>query len=239
MYQRRVSIAFLHPFTLLMSQSDHRSHTDEPWVQRPYRWTPDDRDESNPYIPIDYDRPFDDDPDRDDHPHAEDDEQLDSSLFKAEIQRDPEICSSCFLKNYDVVHPYSHRTSLRRRFVRYFVPSGDTTRSVPQAGIPTRNPPRACECGRLGSLRSRPLSKEHATEAAWNLSRTLTEKGIKHDPLLLVATVLSRKTASGNQSMRDDSNFAVAVEHSLTNPNQTFADWLTEPAARPALPPVE
>ncbi|WP_248908135.1 hypothetical protein [Halocatena marina] len=222
-----------------MSQSDHHSHTEKPWVQRPYRWAPDDRDTSNPYVPIDTDRPFDDDPERPDHPHAEDDEQLDSSLFKEEIQRDPEICSSCFLKNYDVVHPYSHRTSLRRRFVRYFVPSGDTTQAIPQAGIPTRNPPRACECGRLGPLRSRPLSKEHAIEAAWHLSRTLAQKGIEHDPLLLVATVLSRKTAGGNQSMRDDSNFAVAVERSLLHTEYSMDDWLTESGTQPALPSGE
>ncbi len=222
-----------------MSQSQQHTFSEERWVQRPYRWAPDDRDESNPYVPLENDRPFDDDPDRPDHPHADDDDHLDSSLFKKEIQRDPEICSSCFLKNYDVVHPYSHRRSIQSRSVRYFVPARDTTRSLPHAGETTQNPPRACECGRLGPLRTRPLSKAHAIEAAWNLSRTLAWKGIEHNPLLLVATVLSRKTAGGKASMRDDMNFDLAVRNSLIGTDSSMEDWLTELAARPALPPAE
>lgn len=222
-----------------MSQSQRQSHSEEPWVQRPYRWAPDDRDESDPYVPIDTDRPFDDDPARPDHPHTEDDEQLDSSLFKDEIQRDPGICSSCFLKNYDVLYPHSHRRSMKGRFVRYFVPADDTTESLPQAGETSRNPPRACECGRLGPLRTRPLSKEQAIEAAWNLSRTLARKGIEHNPVLLVATVITRKTAGGKKSTRDDKNFDVAVTHSLPWTGPSPKDWLTAPATRPALPPAE
>lgn len=221
-----------------MSQS-HQYSPDEPWVQRPYRWVPDDRDDTDCYAPLAVDRPFDDDPDRPDHPHAADDEQLRSSIFKAEIQRDPEICSSCFLKNYDIVHPFSYRQSMQGRFVRYFVPAEDTTHAVPHVGETTRNPPRACECGRVGPLRARPLSKSHAIEAAWNLSLTLARKEIEHNPLLLVGTVLSRKTSQGFQSYADDSNFAIAVERSLPHTEYSMRDWLTEPTARPAVPSGE
>ena len=105
-----------------------------------------------------------------------DDDIRAGSLFKREIQRDAEICSSCFLRNYDIVLPHSDRSSVESGLVRYFIPIESTTHSESGAARTCRNPPRACQCGRLNDVRVRPLDKPHVAAFARNLSRTITGK---------------------------------------------------------------
>lgn len=207
-------------------------------AEQPYRWIPEDDSLLGPQAEFaEVESTTGDDPDASAHPHEADDADVyHRGVFKREIQRDPEICSSCFTKNYDVIYPFTHKTSGPDGKVRYFIPAGGNSESCPHAGRETQNPPRACHCGRIGPLRHRPLSKPLALEAAWNLSETLVAKGIEHNPLILVATVLERKRTPSHATT-DDSNFDTAVGRSLPTYDYDLADYL-HPLRRapPALP---
>lgn len=202
---------------------------------QPYRWIPDE-DESFVEPEVEFDDNVDDDDDEEQyrHPHAGDDEDIKGTgVFKQEIQRDPEICSSCFLQNYDVIIPYSPRRSVRPGLVRYFIPANDTTRPLSQAARECSNPPRACQCGRVGTLRDRPLPKDRAIDYAWNLSKTLAQKGIEHNPLLLAFVVACRKRLP-EEASRDDRNYDLATAQSLPTYQFDFSDLFETP---PQLPP--
>jgi hypothetical protein len=214
----------------------------------PYRWIPDDHGEDTIVSSFRgftadhrstghaHDRSTDrDDHDRDDQDHGGSLE-LASETFVKEIQRDREICSSCFRHTHDTIIPYSPRPSVRRGLVRYYKGRDDTTSYVSSAADVTRNPPRACDCGSIGPSRQRPLPKRVALAAAWNLSRTLAKKDIEHNPLLLVAIVTRRKSTPEHAS-RDDRNFATATSRSLAATGESFVDELGLGASTtPALP---
>ena len=206
-----------------------------------YRWTPDEHnsllgdgaDYAPPSTVPTTDTPLHrsettDDPDEE----AEIDAAIgDNGVFPNEIQRDAEICSSCFLKNYDIVLPHSWKAEVSKGLVRYFIPSNNTTESEYGAGEPCENPPRACQCGRIRRARIRPLRKEVAVEFAWNLSETLTRKDIVHNPLLLAFYLAFRKrTPDGGR--RDDSNFDEAAGRSLDSHHYSFTDLLSVPNQR-------
>ena len=158
------------------------------------------------------------------------------STFVSEIQRDREICSSCFLRTHDTIIPYSPRPSVRRGLVRYYKGRDETTTHVPSAATVARDPPRACDCGSIGGTTQRPLSKRAAIAAARNLSRTLTAKGVEHNPLLLVAIVTRRKRTPEHAG-RDDRNFAIATSRALAATGESFADELgLASSTTPALP---
>ena len=207
----------------------------------PYRWTineddsllGDGADYSPPSSVSSVETPLDRSEDTDDRDEeaAIDAAIGDKGVFRNEIQRDAEICSSCFLKNYDVVLPHSWKAEVSKGLVRYFIPSDGTTESEYGAGEPCEHPPRACQCGRIGRARIRPLRKEVAIEFAWNLSETLTRKEIEHNPLLLAFYLAFRKsTPDGGR--RDDSNFDEAAGRALESHHYSFADLLSVPNQR-------
>jgi hypothetical protein len=217
----------------------------------PYRWIPDDHGEDSivsSFRGFRTDRTGHDDPGRDDHDHdnghvGDQDHDHDGSLelasetFVEEIQRDREICSSCFRHTHDTIIPYSPRPSVRRGLVRYYKGRDATTVHVPSAADVARDPPRACDCGSIGPSRQRPLPKRGALVAAWHLSATLAKKDIEHNPLLLAAIVTRRKSTPEHAS-RDDRNFAIATSRALAATGDSFADelGLASNSRPPALP---
>lgn len=218
-----------------MSSTQRNIDTDQP-----YRWIPD-----NPDSLVAYDTEFEDvnelttgegEDEQHEHPHGDDDREVEpTGIFKQKIQRAAEICSSCFRWNYDIVYPHTLGTSGPDGTVRYFIPTEDTTKPLSSAGRECRNPPRACNCGRVGTLRNRPLPKLDALEAAGHLSHTLTRLGIEHNPLLLLATVTLRKSTP-SFATQDDRNFDLATARSLPNYRYSFADYLSPDITDPALP---
>ncbi|OYR81689.1 hypothetical protein DJ71_13035 [Halorubrum sp. E3] len=176
-----------------------------------------------------------------------------SDVFVELIQRNPEVCSNCFLKIRDVWFPHAVAASKRGRnthvwksLVRYYISKPD--RVEDGDGETARNPPKACaNCGSISNATMRPLPKERVPEYAANLSRTLAGFGVEHNPLLLVFVVVHRKRFPDFGST-DGDNFRVAVEYAIDETSPTIEDVLvpgpTDPARtdddpvvdRPALP---
>ncbi|EMA38456.1 hypothetical protein [Halococcus hamelinensis] len=227
---------------------DHETtFVDENWDYQPDDERLTDDDTQNTYTP----------------PEREFDQDIrDGSLFKQEVQQDAEICSSCFLPNYDVIIPHSPRPSVDKGLVRYYIPIESTTHSENGAAPLCRGPPRACQCGRIGPARIRPLDKPHVAEFARNLSRTLTRKQrdrerraneaeefgargkarklraeatrFEHDPLLLAFRALLLKS---KHPMSDDSNLATALDDARFSTAYSWSDLLrVDGQQRRALP---
>ncbi|WP_049971138.1 hypothetical protein [Haladaptatus cibarius] len=154
--------------------------------------------------------------------HAPPKKRRPENVFVELIQRDPEICNSCFRHNRHVILPHSHAAERAKGLVRFYVPAMDTTRPVPEAGTEGQNPPRACKCGSLHDTQ-RPLAKDDAVEVAWELSAQLMRKRIPHDPHLLVAAVAHRKRLP-KWGGRDDDNFRLAVEQAHSRSSFSYQD---------------
>jgi len=169
-------------------------------------------------------------------------------IFVDVLQRNPEVCSNCFLKIRDVVLPWSWKVSVRAGLVRFYVSKPDRVEKAHVDDGRARNSPNACaNCGSIRGSTVRPLPKDRAIEYAWNLSQTLDELDVAHNPLLLAFVVAYRKRFPDFGS-RDDDTFRVAVEYAIdatdygfpdlfangpSNPAWTSADPIVE---RPALP---
>lgn len=183
-----------------------------------------------------------------------------AKVFVDRIQRNPEVCSNCFVKIRDVVIPHSWRRSVRKGLVRFYVSKDTRTESAAIEGDGARNPPKACSnCGSIRGATTRPLPKSRAVEYAWNLSTTLAELKIDHNPLVLAFVVAHRKRFP-RFGMSDDDTYRLAVEFALDATEYEMADVLglggldADPAnivrddgrfvvdvivERPALPPGE
>ena len=182
-----------------------------------------------------------------------------AKVFVERVQRNPEVCSNCFLKIRDVVIPHSRRRSVRKGLVRYYVSKETRTESAAIDGD-SGNPPKACSnCGSIRGATTRPLPKPRALEYARNLSTTLAELKIDHNPLVLGFVVAHRKRFP-RFAMSDDDTFRLAVEFALDATEYDVGDVLglggldADPAnivrkdggfevdvivERPALPPGE
>lgn len=162
------------------------------------------------------------------------DEPSAGDVFVDVLQKNPEVCSNCWLKIRDVVLPYSWKKNVRKGLVRFYVAKADRTEP---ANIPENrsgNPPKSCSnCGSVRGSTMRPLPADRAIEYAWNLSETLRLLDVEHNPLLLAAVVARRKRFPRFGST-DDDNYRVAIEYALDHTDFDFADVLeggrTDPA---------
>jgi hypothetical protein len=149
-----------------------------------------------------------------------------AKVFVDRIQRNPEVCSNCFVKIRDVVIPHSWRRSVREGLVRYYVSKETRTESAAIEGDRAGNPPKACKnCGSIRGATNRPLPKSRAVEYAWNLSTTLRELKIDHNPVVLAFVVAHRKRFP-RFAMSDDDTFRLAVEYALDATEYGMADVL-------------
>jgi len=161
-----------------------------------------------------------------------------TDVFVELIQRNPEVCSNCFLKIRDVWFPHAVAASKRGRnthvwksLVRYYISKPD--RVEDGDGETARNPPKACaNCGSINAT-MRPLPKERVPEYAANLSRTLAGFGVDHNPLLL-AFVVSHRKRFPDFGSTDGDNFRVAVEYALAETSPTIEDVLVPGPDDPA-----
>lgn len=155
------------------------------------------------------------------------DEPDPADLFVDELQRNPEVCSNCFQKIRDVVLPWSWRKSVRKGLVRYYLSNPARTESATFAEGTARNPPKACSnCGSIRGSTSRPLAKELAIEYAHNLSETLAQFGVEHNPLVLVFVVAHRKRFPEFASA-DEDTYRVAIEYAITYTRFDMRDVLS------------
>ena len=149
-----------------------------------------------------------------------------SNVFVKRVQRNPEVCSNCFLKIRDVVIPHSWRRSVRKGLVRYYVSKDSRTDSAAVDDDSASNPPKACSnCGSIRGATTRPLPKERAVEYAHNLSGTLAELHVDHNPVVLAFVVAHRKRFP-RFAMSDDDTFRLAVEYALDATDYEIGDVL-------------
>lgn len=164
------------------------------------------------------------------------------AAFKGLIQKNPEVCSNCFLKIRDVYFPHSDALDKRgdhtetwKGLVRYFISKPDR---VERADVPesnsASNPPSSCEnCGSIRGSTRRPLPRHIAIEAAWNLSETLAGFGVRHDPLLL-AFVVAHRQRFPHTAGRDDDTFREAIAFAAADSAEGYHQLLTTTLADPA-----
>lgn len=158
-------------------------------------------------------------------------------VYHEHVQRDPEICNTCFSHVRDIVLPHSYRRTLKPALVRYYVSRGDVTNRELGAADVAEHPPRSCRCGEL-DVQLRPLTKRDALAAARELSHRLTEKGHRHDPLLLQLIVARRKRIP-TYATQDDETFRLAVDRSLARTSYDYRDLLVNDKTPPQLPPAD
>lgn len=160
-------------------------------------------------------------------------------IFVDVLQRNPEVCSNCFLKIRDVYFPHDFALDKRgehtwtwKGLVRYYISKPDRVETAAVEG--SGNPPNACaNCGSIRGSTNRPLPKDRAVEYAWNLSSTLSNLDVEHNPLLLAFVVAFLKQFPEFGS-RDDDNFRTAVEYAIADTDLGFRELLTNGPANPA-----
>lgn len=164
-------------------------------------------------------------------------------IFVDVLQRNPEVCSNCFLKIRDVWFPHfvygnntmrSERSFSWKGLVRYYISKADRVESAAVDDGRAGNPPNACaNCGSIRGATTRPLPKDLAVEYAWNLSSTLENLNVEHNPLLLAFVVAHLKRFPEFGS-RDDDNYRTAVEYAIGDTDLGFRELLTNGPANPA-----
>lgn len=161
-------------------------------------------------------------------------------IFVDVLQRNPEVCSNCFTKIRDVWFPHDFALDKRgehtvswKGLVRYYISKQNRVESAAIDGE-SGNPPNACSnCGSIRGSTMRPLPKERAIEYAWNLSKTLRELHVEHNPLLLAFVVAYRKQFPDFGS-RDDDTYRTAVEYAIADTDLGFDDLLSNGPTNPA-----
>ncbi|MDY6780412.1 MAG: hypothetical protein SV760_07700 [Halobacteria archaeon] len=147
------------------------------------------------------------------------------------VQRNPEVCTNCFLKIRDVHFPHDfaldkrgEHTKTWKSLVRYFIGKGERTESAAIDEDGAKNPPHACaNCGSIRGSTVRPLPKDRAVDYAWNLSQTLAAFDVEHNPLTLAFVVAYRKQFPRFGS-NDDDTFATAVEYAVDETSASIED---------------
>jgi hypothetical protein len=163
-----------------------------------------------------------------------DSEPSPGDVFVDVLQRNPEVCSNCWLKIRDVILPYSWKKEVRKGLVKFYTAKPDRTEPAKFPGESSRNPPKSCSnCGSIRGSTVRPLPKDRAIEYAWNLSETLCLLEVEHDPLVLAAVVARRKRFPRFGST-DDDNYRVAIEYALEHTDFSIEDVLEAGRTDPA-----
>jgi hypothetical protein len=162
-------------------------------------------------------------------------------IFVDVLQRNPEVCSNCFLKLRDVVFPHDSAKSFRspnshtwKGLVRHFLAKPDRVeRAAVDSGAGGQ--PTNCEnCGSIRGATRRPLSRPRAIEFATNLSETLTLLDVDHNPLLLQFVVTLRNLFP-RFATRDDDTFRTAVEYAIDDTDHTVADLFADGPRSPVV----
>lgn len=136
----------------------------------------------------------------------------DATPFKDLLQRDPCVCDHCFQLRYEeIAHEWSQGELGWMKYNNWVTIPNRSTRIPDDDGHGTR---LACaNCGHRTTKR-RPLSKSEVRDVAQNISQTLDEKNIDHDPEVLFHTV-ERRNTSANQGKQDSHVFAPAVRAAI------------------------
>lgn len=156
-------------------------------------------------------------------------------VYRERIQQNPEVCSNCLTHIRDVVLPHSEKKEIAKGLVRWYEAKPDRTNraNVPETSS-ARNPPRCCaNCGSIRSTTRRPLQYDRAVEYTWNLSRTLLDLEVEHNPLVLAFVVAHRKRFPRFGS-NDDDTYQVALEYALPSTTGSIDAVLRPGLADPA-----
>lgn len=132
------------------------------------------------------------------------------------VQRDPVVCDTCFTRRYDVFAKEWYRGSFGWMDYVTWDSLPGVSDPVPCDGdAPTGGMRLACsDCGTRGGVKHRPIPKARIHEYTANLSNTLSDKQIDHDPEVLHREV-ERRNTSDAQCRQDTDVFEPAVERAI------------------------
>lgn len=138
-----------------------------------------------------------------------------NEAFKDLLQRDPVVCDTCFTQRYDVYSVEWWRGEFGwMDYVKWTSRDG-LSEELPCDGDPTGGMRLACAtCGTRGGVKHRPVPGRLVAEYTANISNTLADKRIDHDPHVLHRHVREQNT-SENQCKQDSHVFGPAVKAAI------------------------